>query len=154
MLFRPGRFLFREVLLSIAMFLGCVASFAQQPLPVRDADAVCAKCHLAIYKQYLNTPMANASGSANDKLIPGSFREAGSASSYRIFQQDHAAWLSFDDQHYPSQSGRRRLEYYLGSGHLGVTYLYSLSHYLFESPIAYLRRNGRLRYEARAYGPR
>jgi hypothetical protein len=31
----------------------------------------------------------------------------------------------------------RKLEYFLGSGHLGLTYLYSLNDYLFESPIAY-----------------
>src|SRR5262249_8450567 len=29
------------------------------------------------------------------------------------------------------------LEYFLGSGHLGVTYLYSVDRYLFESPVAW-----------------
>lgn len=32
---------------------------------------------------------------------------------------------------------RRKLEYFLGSGHLGVTYLYSVNKYLLESPVAY-----------------
>lgn len=126
------------------MFLGsAVSSPAQQkPLPVRDADAVCAKCHLDIYKQYLGTPMANASGEAKDKLISDRFSEPASATAYRIFQEDGAAWLSYSDQHYPSQSGRRQLEYYLGSGHLGVTYLYTINHYLLESPIAYYSGTG------------
>lgn len=37
-----------------------------------------------------------------------------------------------------SANGREwNLDYFLGSGHLGVTYLYSMNGYLFESPIAY-----------------
>jgi len=129
----------RRSTLLVSIFLcGAVSLPAQQKaLSVRDADAVCAKCHLNIYKHYLETPMANASGEARDKLIPGTFSEPASATAYRVFNEDGAAWLSYSDQHFPSQSGRRQLEYSLGSGHLGVTYLYSINRYLLESPVAY-----------------
>ena len=33
--------------------------------------------------------------------------------------------------------GNIALSYFLGSGHLGTTYLYELNHYLFESPVAW-----------------
>ena len=42
-----------------------------QATPVRIADASCEHCHQQIYRSYLLTPMANASGSAERRLIPG-----------------------------------------------------------------------------------
>jgi Flp pilus assembly protein TadD len=106
-------------------------------VPVKQADAVCANCHREIYNKYLNTPMANASGLAMDHLIPGDFTSASSGTKYRIHTEDGAAWLDYDDPQTPPVKGRLRLDYFLGSGHLGVTYLYSLNQYLLESPAAY-----------------
>ena len=45
--------------------------------------------------------------------------------------------LTYRDENDPWIAASHQLEYFLGSGHLGLTYLYSLNDYLFESPIAY-----------------
>jgi predicted CXXCH cytochrome family protein len=110
-------------------------AFCQQT--VETADAVCAKCHAQIYRQYLATPMANASGPAADRLVAGDFTHAPSGVRYQVFREKDQAWLSFNDLHDPRIAGKRRLEYFLGSGHLGVTYLYTQEGYLLESPVAW-----------------
>ncbi len=112
-----------------------MAAFSQTP--VKQADAVCATCHAELYRGYLATPMANASGMAMDKLIPGTLDHAASGVTYRVYKENGAAWLSYDDPKNAPLQGRRKLEYFLGSGHLGVTYLYSVNNYLLESPVAY-----------------
>ena len=57
-------------LVSISLMM-MLRSAASQPTPVRQAHAKCAPCHAAIYQRYLNTPMANVSGLAMEKLRPG-----------------------------------------------------------------------------------
>ena len=106
-------------------------------LPVRTADAVCANCHREIFEKYLNTPMANASGLALDKFQPGTLNHKPSGATYQLFVRDNQAMLSLQSAREPHASEERQLDYFLGSGHLGITYLYSLHGYLFESPVAY-----------------
>ncbi|MBX6359314.1 MAG: hypothetical protein IRZ03_04460 [Acidobacterium ailaaui] len=108
-------------------------AFAQETAtPVREADAVCARCHRDIFNAYLQTPMANASGVAMDKAIPGVLDHKASGTVYRVFVQDGNLILQI-----PKTDSEFRLEYFLGSGHLGTTYLYSIHGHLFESPIAW-----------------
>src|SRR5665213_2213618 len=114
-----------------------LAQASQTAIPVKQADAACAKCHTEIFHRYLDTPMANASGLAMERLLPGDFTNALSGTKYRIDAADGAAWLTYDDPQSPPVKGRMRLDYFLGSGHLGVTYLYSIDKYLLESPVAY-----------------
>jgi Flp pilus assembly protein TadD len=116
---------------------GMFAQTSQTAIPVKQADAACAKCHADIFHKYLNTPMANASGQAMERLLPGDFANTASGTKYRIYAEDGAAWLTYDDPQSPPVKGRMRLDYFLGSGHLGVTYLYSMDKYLLESPVAY-----------------
>jgi hypothetical protein len=54
-------------------FLGAQDTLRIQATPVRVADAKCAKCHGEIYRKYLATPMADASGLAAEKLIADSY---------------------------------------------------------------------------------
>lgn len=107
---------------------------ASQATPVREADAPCAKCHVEIYRKYLDTPMANASGLAMDKLRIGAFVHKSTGVRYEIAATDGKAVLAY---HAPGSSGQWPLSYFLGSGHLGTTYLYSIGDYLFESPVAW-----------------
>ncbi len=112
---------------------------AQQPAPdavtpVAVADAACKPCHQAIFRKYLDTPMANASGRALDHAIPGSFYHAPSRITYRFFADGNSFWFSYART---GNQTRQQLEYFMGSGHLGVTYLYSINGYLLESPVAY-----------------
>ena len=104
--------------------------------PVRVADATCANCHREIFEKYLATPMANASGLAAERFKSGEVNQA-SGVIYKIFMHDGQPMLSFQEAHDPHVNTERKLDYFLGSGHLGITYLYSLNGNLFESPIAY-----------------
>src|SRR5438270_260001 len=110
---------------------------AAQPTGVRDADAKCASCHVKIFNSYLTTPMANASGLAMKKLRAGTFVHSGSQMEYKIGARDNHAELAYRSLKSPGVAGKVTLSYFLGSGHLGTTYLYSIGDFLFESPIAW-----------------
>ena len=128
------------MMLLVALYqLPALAQQADSPAvtSVAEADSSCAKCHGAIYRSYLRTPMANASGRAMDRAIPGDFSHAPSGVEYRVSLENNALWLSFERAGDAGLRGRQRLDYFLGSGHLGVTYLYTIHGYLLESPVAY-----------------
>ena len=120
---------------------GATASAYQKPetaSPVRIADAVCANCHREIFEKYLTTPMANASGPAVEKFETGTLNHKTSGAIYKLFVRDEQAMLSMQDSHdVEAAATERKLNSFLGSGHLGITYLYSVNGYLFESPVAY-----------------
>ncbi|HEX5421934.1 MAG TPA: hypothetical protein VFW94_00170, partial [Candidatus Acidoferrales bacterium] len=103
------------------------------PTPVKVADAVCAKCHQQIYEDYIDTPMANASGLAVNGTIPGGFTDEISRVQFNVFKRDGATWLSYDRPG-SSLDGQQKLAYFLGSGAHARTYLYSRNGYWFESP--------------------
>jgi len=124
----------------LLVFVNCAAAFAaskEEATPVRVADAECARCHSAIFKTYLNTPMANASGSAREMLRAGKFEHAASSMEYTISTQHDQPQLSYRSLKEPDVTGKFPLDYFLGSGHLGTTYLYSEGDFLFESPVAW-----------------
>ena len=104
---------------------------------MKTADAACAKCHREIYNKYLATPMANASGPAMEKLISGSYLHRPSGMKYDVAESGGAAMLNYRDSRSSSVNGSLPLSYFLGSGHLGTTYLYSVNRFLFESPVAW-----------------
>ena len=104
---------------------------------VHDADADCAKCHQEIYQRYLTTPMANASGFAEDKLIPTDFVQKSANINYKISLDHGKAQLTYQVGKGSDSLKQHSLNYFLGSGHLAITYLYSTNGLLFESPIAW-----------------
>ncbi len=124
------------LLMSISLMM-MLRPAALQPTPVREADRKCAPCHARIYRSYLETPMANASGLATEKLRPGTYLHSRSNSEYTITAHDGRAELDYRSLSEPGVAGQMHLDYFLGSGHLGTTYLYSIGDYLFESPIAW-----------------
>jgi Tfp pilus assembly protein PilF len=105
--------------------------------PVRQADAICGTCHREILRTYRDTPMANASGLASDRVFAGGFHHATSGIDYRVSSLDGTLRLDFSRPGDPGVQGSRKLDYFLGSGHLGITYLYSVNGYFLESPVAY-----------------
>ena len=105
---------------------------------VREADAPCARCHQRLYDGYMKTVMANASGPAVERVTPATFRHKSSAVEYRVSVENGKVWLDFDrpgEFEIGGLHGRRLLEYYIGSGNRGRTYLYSNDNYWFEVPI-------------------
>jgi len=114
------------------------AALATQPASTENSDAVCAKCHQPIYDSYQKTPMAQASGEAMDGLLPGEFTHAASGVHYRLFLRDGRAWLSYDRPNPPAGralNGEQELEYFVGSGQRGRTYLFQKQGFWFESPV-------------------
>ena len=81
--------------------------------------------------------MADASGPAAEKLIPGAYTHRASGMEYDIAAVDRKAVLNYRGSQSASKKGTLPLSYFLGSGHLGTTYLYSVDKFLFESPIAW-----------------
>jgi Flp pilus assembly protein TadD len=129
---------------AILLLLVCVLrAAAQQPAsppratPVRESDAVCANCHKQIYDQYMSTPMANASGLAEQGAIPGTYASPVSGVNYQIVQKDGAVWLAYGRPGDKNLHGQQKLEYFMGSGNHARTYLYSINGYWFESPMVY-----------------
>ena len=130
----------------------CLALCPHSPSPVfasenslENPDAVCAACHQQIYEHYERTQMARGSGRAADNLIPGNYRHRLSGIDYTVFARDGTAWMSFRrpaTDHRGPLSGERRLEYFIGSGAEGRTYLYHVNNQWFELPINfYHQRN-------------
>jgi predicted CXXCH cytochrome family protein len=121
----------------VTVLVLAVRAAVPQATPVRVADQSCESCHRAIYRSYLGTPMANASGAAADKLIPGTFTQKASDVQYTLGATGGNATISWRALEDPKLSGQWTLSYFLGSGHLGTTWLYSQDQYVFESPVAW-----------------
>lgn len=124
------------LLLTFAVMILCTAQ-AQQATSVRVADGACENCHKDLFRSYLATPMARASGPAVENLISGSFHQTAAGVSYTIARRDGEAQLTIQTGPSNGAAEHHRLNYFLGSGHLGTTYLYSIDRYLFESPVAW-----------------
>jgi predicted CXXCH cytochrome family protein len=124
-------------LLSVLVISLYPSGLSAQVTSVKVADAECARCHQEIFNKYLATPMANASGPASEKLFSGHYIQVSTGKDYAVAVAGKTATLSIQDQHNPSVASTRPLSYFLGSGHLGTTYLYSIDRFLFESPVAW-----------------
>lgn len=129
-------------LLGLVLLLVNMSVWAAQPAPVREADAVCARCHATIFQSYLATPMANASGPASENFHPGTLTHARSSTEYSISEAGNQVELAYRSLKEPQTAGKSPLLYFLGSGHLGTTYLYAIHNFLFESPIAWYAPSG------------
>jgi tetratricopeptide (TPR) repeat protein len=110
-----------------------------QPLStsVRIADASCAKCHTEIFKRYLGTPMANASGVASERPHSSSTVRSGAGITYTYLNDAKTARATLQSKNGAAESRYQPLQYFLGSGHLGTTYTYEIDGFYFESPIAW-----------------
>jgi hypothetical protein len=131
-----------RTLLFTIVLLAALHCRAQQPVQrsvtsVREADAVCARCHEQEYRSYLTTSMATASGLAKDHLIPGEFHQPLAGIVYSVSLDNGLPWLTYRSGNDQGVRGKQELQYFLGSGHLGVTYMYTINGYLVESPVAY-----------------
>jgi len=114
-----------------------------QASPVRKADAACARCHAKIMRTYLSSPMANASGLASERLIPGAYSHKASQVDYSVGRVGGLPMLTVRSAHNSGWQDAQPLSYFLGSGHLGLTYLYFVRDYLFESPVAWYAAPGK-----------
>ena len=118
------------------------------------ADSVgsqaCASCHAAIYRSFMRTPMAQSSGRAGTSEIQeqfdrAEFTDSGGAFAYTVGHDASGYYFDFRQQgaKQPATSqpiqGRRRLEYFVGSGNAAHSYLLDVNGFLYEAPVAFFR---------------
>lgn len=155
---KPSYLLGKRALLSLLVFFGVrVSTLAAgrllphavvHPLGSSSSapatqDERCASCHADIYSRYESTAMARGSGRATAGFLPGAFHHNPSDVDYRVFLRDGAAWMSFRRSGATvkgSLNGERKLEYFVGSGRRGRTFLYQVGGQWFELPINYYTR--------------
>ena len=104
-------------------------------------NQACAGCHAEIYRKYSATGMAQSSGRVGNSPFKESFEQAsfsdsGSSADYRITPDSRGHRLEFSKSSSGVQ-GQRLLEWFLGSGSLGRSYLFSMDGFLFQSPVSY-----------------
>ena len=104
-------------------------------------NAICRKCHQQIYDRYEKTPMAMGSGLALDglddeELDAKDLVHGASGVKYHVGVRDGKAYLDYDraSGSAPLQ-GDEQLEYFVGSGRRGTTFLYQQEGLWFEAPI-------------------
>jgi hypothetical protein len=97
----------------------------------------CRPCHQQIYERYLTSPMSRTSGRVSSDVPPGSFEHKPSGVHYTIGERGDVRWSS------PAQSGARQVEFYIGSGAAGRSYLYTFDNFLFQAPVTWYSRQKR-----------
>lgn len=113
-------------------FAGAVQAQGQDP------DAVCAGCHGKIHDEWERTPMAQASGPAAEGFIPADFTHSASGVHYRMVLDSGEVWLTYERPGAAPDralNGRQHLEFYLGSGRRGRTWIYEREGHWYEIPI-------------------
>ena len=103
-------------------------------------SAVCATCHEEIARAYATTGMARSSGEVRGVEADGLFAHKASGVRYRVYGKDAAAWFSFD---LGDVRGSRRLEYFVGSGSVGRSYLYLVNGFLYQAPVSWYSAPGK-----------
>jgi hypothetical protein len=105
-------------------------------------NSVCAPCHAELVRSYNATPMAQSSGRVTGNLPAGSFHDSASDVEYRVEPSGVVHMRR------GAAKGERRLDYFIGSGAAGRSYLssYSVSTYnsfVYEAPITWYSRESR-----------
>ena len=128
--------------LFLSLLCGLAFSQTKRSEEVFEADAAnyvgneaCAKCHESLYRSYMKTAMAQASGLASENFVAGSFTHKPSGIKYEIYRSNEKTWLSFERPGDPMVRGKRELLYYIGQGRRGRTYLFSVDGFAFEAPV-------------------
>jgi predicted CXXCH cytochrome family protein len=134
----------------IVIFATLMISLAPNRATVQSeyiGSVACAKCHESIARRYAATPMARTSGVIGDDFRPGEFDHAASGVQYRARREGSAAFLEFErrkpEPGLRPLKGRRKLEYFIGSGAEGRSFLIEQNRYLFQAPATWYAQKNR-----------
>lgn len=103
---------------------------AALPLLGDTGNAVCARCHADIARRYAATPMARTSGATGGSLQMERFASA-TAGAARVSPEFRLELTT------PTGTVARQLAWFLGSGHIGRSYLFRHGTQWFQSPLSY-----------------
>ena len=116
------------------------------PLAAASAEwagsAACARCHSEIYRSYLQTPMAVSAGTPGngtpETFDRASFTHSASGFRYRVRREGKRYLLEFERTggEMPVR-GKVPLDFFVGSGSIARSYVWSAGGFLFEAPVAY-----------------
>jgi hypothetical protein len=137
------------ILLGAATFFLASSNHVEaQPEANPNADYVgneaCAKCHADIYKTYLQTPMANSSGLVNEDKLQAAlsdtqFVHPASSVKYHINKNGADTFIEYERQ--GTFQGRRKLDFFIGSGNHGRSFLSAVEGFLYQSPVSYYAKD-------------
>jgi hypothetical protein len=104
----------------------------------------CSRCHAEIYRKYSATSMFRSSGKAGagpspENLAHATFADAALGAEYRISAAPSGYHLDFS-RAASGVRGQRSLEWFVGSGRVGRSYISSLDGFLFQAPVSYYSR--------------
>ena len=110
-------------------------------------SAVCAGCHEQIYREFRRTPMGRSMSVGSDPALlklaskPAAVVSSQSNRRFDVFRQGDSVYQS------ESEAGTfqtsLKLEYAVGSGVNGYTYMVRRGDYLFQAPLSYYSRAGK-----------
>lgn len=98
----------------------------------------CAGCHAAIYQSYMKTGMARSSGRVGTDLHRESFTSSDfeDAALGARFRVSEGYKLQFTREA-KGVRGERELQWFVGSGNVGRSYLFAIDGFLFQAPASY-----------------
>jgi hypothetical protein len=101
----------------------------------------CAACHAEIFARYSATGMATSSGLVGtgrfqENFDSAAFTDEASGAAYKIGKAGGKYEFLFSKSA-PALEGKRDLEWFVGSGGIGRSYLFSVDGFLFQSPVSY-----------------
>lgn len=130
----------------VAMYLSAVARtdvVTERNQVAYVGNRACATCHSSIYDSYSRHPMALTSGVANQTVIESSFRHAPSSIIYRIYQKGTKTFFNYERPGDSTTNGKQELDYFVGSGMRGRSYLFSVDGFLYQAPVSYYAQKKR-----------
>jgi tetratricopeptide (TPR) repeat protein len=143
-------------LISLLCVLFTIASASGE-----TGSKICAECHASIAASYAATGMARTAGVASPDTLKAEMWKGGaevahaeSGVEYRVSASRGGIELSFRRPGGELQ-GSRLLEWFVGSGGLGRSFLFAVDGFLYQAPVSYYASAGRWQispgYEARRH---
>src|SRR5262249_47284898 len=101
----------------------------------------CFGCHADIYRKYMATGMALSSGRVGsgdfaERPTAASFDDAQTGATYRVTRMKDSYRMEFSRLS-AGVKGERDLRWFIGSGRVGRSYVFSLDGFLFQAPVSY-----------------
>src|SRR5207244_3539959 len=134
--------------LQMRWLLPLLATMAALGQPGDEAGSkVCGGCHAEIYRKYSDTSMSRSSGrvgaaASRESFDRASFIDPASRARYRISKNPAGYRMEFS-RSASGVEGKRLLEWFIGSGRVGRSYLFSQDGFLFQAPVSYYAPPGK-----------
>ncbi len=86
--------------------------------------------------------MARSSGIVGEDFVEDSFRHKVSSIRYRLYKAGGKAFFGYERLEPPAIQGSQQIDYFVGSGRRGRSYLFSIDGFLYQAPASYYSQRG------------